>query len=107
MSLQSQISDDAFMHQAAHCAWKSSAVTDPITKTVLGYRDQDRFQFSNFSMHDSHADICLMDKLTRPSLKDHKCSCDAYLAWCQKSDLKSNYVVRTGNLKRNARLQAQ
>jgi hypothetical protein len=104
--MSQQSSDDVFMHESAHCAWKSSAVTDPVTKSVLGYHDQDRFQFSNFSMRDSHADICLMDKLTRPSLKDHKCSCDSYLAWCQKSDVK-NFKVRAANIKRNARLQVQ
>jgi hypothetical protein len=92
---------DLVMHTAAHNAWKSSVVTDPVTKATLAYVDKDRFQFSNFSMKDSHADVCLMDKLTRPALKDHSCQCNEYATWL-KSHATDTGVrsLKAYNLKR-------
>jgi hypothetical protein len=91
--------DDLFMHTSAHHAWKSSVLTDPVTKTVLGYVDKERFQFSNFSMGDSHADLCLMDKLTRPALKDHKCACDDYATWMLATESRVRSVKAYNQLR--------
>jgi hypothetical protein len=80
--------DDKFMHKATHQAWKTKTITDPVTKQVLSYVDEDRYQFSIYSSHDTHADLCLKDYLSRPSLKDGTvCQCTQYADWCLKEGL--------------------
>jgi hypothetical protein len=92
---------DRFMHKSAHQAWKSKTIVDPVTKKVLGLVDEDRYQFSNYSFNDTHADICLQDFLTRPSLKDVACQCQLYADLCLKEALsvKPKFLsVREHNL---------
>jgi hypothetical protein len=95
---------DKFMHKAAHQAWKSKIITDPVTKQVLGLVDQDRFQFSIYSNNDTHADICLKDYLSRPSLKDGPvCQCKMYAEMCLKeaASVKPRFrSVRESNVQR-------
>lgn len=94
---------DKFMHKSAHQAWKSSVLTDPVTKQVLGLVDQDRKQFSVYTAHDTHADICLQDYLARPSLKDEQsCQCKMYADMCVKEaqTFKPRFrSVRANNLR--------